>query len=117
MTRAPTRLTTVAIPGPAGTLEGLLAERDGGEAGIAAIVCHPHPLFGGTMHNKVVHRIASTLHELGAAVLRFNFRGVGASRAPTQAPNEKPATQRRACGWRAPMKPSAARASSSSPAP
>ena len=80
MTRAPTRLTTVAIPGPAGTLEGLLAERDGGEAGIAAIVCHPHPLLGGTMHNKVVHRIASTLHELGAAVLRFNFRGVGASR-------------------------------------
>jgi alpha/beta superfamily hydrolase len=79
MTRAATRLTTVAIPGPAGMLEGLLSERDSGETGIAAIVCHPHPLYGGTMHNKVVHRVASTLHELGAAVLRFNFRGVGAS--------------------------------------
>ena len=79
MTRAATRLTTVTIPGPAGTLEGLLHEREGGEAVLVAIVCHPHPLYGGTMHNKVVHRVASTLHELGAAVLRFNFRGAGAS--------------------------------------
>lgn len=79
MTRAATRLTTVAIPGPAGTLEGLLQERDDGEASLVAIVCHPHPLYGGTMHSKVVHRVASTLHELGAVVLRFNFRGVGAS--------------------------------------
>jgi alpha/beta superfamily hydrolase len=46
---------------------------------IAALVCHPHPLFGGTLHNKVVHRAASALVELGAAVLRFNFRGVGKS--------------------------------------
>jgi alpha/beta superfamily hydrolase len=43
------------------------------------VVCHPHPLYGGTLNNKVVHRVASTLHALGAAVLRFNFRGVGRS--------------------------------------
>src|SRR5689334_13379373 len=46
---------------------------------MAALVCHPHPLYGGTMHNKVVHRIARGLRRSGAVVLRFNFRGVGAS--------------------------------------
>ena len=45
----------------------------------AAIVCHPHPLFGGTMHNKVVFRIARAFQEAGFAVLRFNFRGTGRS--------------------------------------
>src|SRR6185503_10240427 len=45
----------------------------------AAIVCHPHPLFGGTMHNKVVFRIARAFQDAGFAVLRFNFRGVGKS--------------------------------------
>ena len=44
-----------------------------------AVVCHPHPLFGGTMHNKVVFQIAKTLHEHGVPVLRFNFRGAGLS--------------------------------------
>jgi hypothetical protein len=44
-----------------------------------AVVCHPHPLYQGTMHNKVVVTAARTLHELGGAVLRFNFRGVMAS--------------------------------------
>jgi len=44
-----------------------------------AVVCHPHPLFGGTMHNKVVYQIAKTLHQHGAPVLRFNFRGAGLS--------------------------------------
>jgi uncharacterized protein len=46
---------------------------------LAAVVCHPHPLFGGTMHNKVVYHAAKTLHRYGLAVLRFNFRGVGLS--------------------------------------
>jgi alpha/beta superfamily hydrolase len=73
------RLVPVAIDGPAGTLEALLQERAGEPPSVAAVVCHPHPLYGGTMHNKVVHRTASALHGLGAAVLRFNFRGVGAS--------------------------------------
>jgi alpha/beta superfamily hydrolase len=46
---------------------------------MAAVVCHPHPLFGGTMHNKVVYQTAKSLDSLGLAVLRFNFRGVGKS--------------------------------------
>ncbi len=74
-----TRLKHVTVPGPAGDLEGALHEREGGRPGLVAVVCHPHPSFGGTLHNKVVHRVAATLHELGADVLRFNFRGVGRS--------------------------------------
>ena len=46
---------------------------------MAAVVCHPHPLFGGTMHNKVVYNAAKSLDALGLAVLRFNFRGTGKS--------------------------------------
>lgn len=46
---------------------------------LAAVVCHPHPLYQGTMHNKVVYRIAKALDSLGIPALRFNFRGVGAS--------------------------------------
>jgi alpha/beta superfamily hydrolase len=46
---------------------------------LVAVVCHPHPLFGGTMHNKVVHTLARALRAGGAATVRFNFRGVGAS--------------------------------------
>ncbi len=67
------------LEGPAGPLEALLQEREGAQAPFVALVCHPHPLYGGTLHNKVVHRTASTLHALGAAVLRINFRGVGKS--------------------------------------
>jgi uncharacterized protein len=72
------RLVALELPGPAGALEALLQERDPPPTA-AALVCHPHPLYGGTLHNKVVHRVASTLHELGAVTLRFNFRGVGGS--------------------------------------
>jgi uncharacterized protein len=50
-----------------------------GEPRLVAVVCHPHPLHGGTMHNKVVFRLARGLRRAGAVVLRFNFRGVGAS--------------------------------------
>ena len=46
---------------------------------MTALVCHPHPLFGGTMHNKVVYQTAKALHNRGLPVLRFNFRGAGAS--------------------------------------
>ena len=74
-----TRLAAVTIPGPVGTLEGLIQDRDGAPPAFVALVCHPHPRYGGTLHNKVVHRVASTLHDLGAVVLRFNFRGVGGS--------------------------------------
>jgi len=76
---APARLATVTIDGPAGPLEAVLQERPGSETPVTAVVCHPHPLYGGTLHNKVVHRVAATYHALGVAVLRFNFRGVGQS--------------------------------------
>jgi alpha/beta superfamily hydrolase len=76
---ATSRLVPFSIPGPAGALEALLQEHEGHGATLTAIVCHPHPLYGGTMHNKVVHRVASVLHERGAVVLRFNFRGAGQS--------------------------------------
>lgn len=71
------------LAGPAGRLEALLwdAPRTDGNAAtpLAAVVCHPHPLFGGTMHNKVVYQVAKSLHRFGLPVLRFNFRGAGAS--------------------------------------
>lgn len=64
--------------GPAGRIEAILKE-PAAPAVRAAIVCHPHPLFGGTMHNKVVYRIAKAFQQAGFAVLRFNFRGAGRS--------------------------------------
>ena len=64
--------------GPTGRIEAILKE-PAGEVTRAAIVCHPHPLFGGTMHNKVVFRIAKAFHQSGFAALRFNFRGTGRS--------------------------------------
>src|SRR5436190_19801169 len=82
------------IPGPAGRLEVLLDEpaarrgvgpegllEAGGAEGIRAAVvfAHPHPQYGGTMHTKVVYRSAKALARIGCAVLRFNFRGAGAS--------------------------------------
>lgn len=68
------------IPGPAGELECLLVQPDAwSEHDPIAICCHPHPLHGGTMHNKVVYIMAKTYHALGVATLRFNFRGVGQS--------------------------------------
>jgi hypothetical protein len=68
------------LEGPAGRLEAILW-RPSTEArpAIAAVVCHPHPLFGGTMHNKVVYQTAKALDALGVPVLRFNFRGAGLS--------------------------------------
>jgi uncharacterized protein len=78
-TAASARLVPVTLRGPAGSLEALLQESEGRTHALAAVVCHPHPLYGGTMHNKVVHRVAQVLHARGAAVLRFNFRGAGAS--------------------------------------
>ena len=75
----PRRIESHWIAGPEGNLEAILEEPEDGAPREAAMVCHPHPLYGGTMHNKVVHRIARGLRSAGAAVLRFNFRGVGRS--------------------------------------
>jgi uncharacterized protein len=71
--------TAAVIEGPAGRLETLIEEPADVPLRYAAVVCHPHPLFGGTLHNKVVHTLARSLRTGGAATLRFNFRGVGAS--------------------------------------
>src|SRR4051812_38589465 len=82
------------IPGPVGPLEALLDEPAAGrgvspdgvvsaglDAGVRAAVVlgHPHPRYGGTMHTKVVYQSAKALARIGCAVLRFNFRGAGAS--------------------------------------
>lgn len=65
--------------GPAGRLEALFWGVAESDAPMVVLICHPHPLYGGTMHNKVVFRVARTLHALGLPVLRFNFRGTGLS--------------------------------------
>lgn len=66
------------IPAPHGHLEAQLKEPDAAPVG-AAVMCHPHPVHGGTMHTKTVYRAAQALNEAGLVALRFNFRGVGAS--------------------------------------
>jgi alpha/beta superfamily hydrolase len=74
------QLQHVEIPAPHGRLEGLLRLPDGeGTSQMAAVVCHPHPVYGGTMHNKTVFRLAQALNAVGMPALRFNFRGVGES--------------------------------------
>ena len=79
MSRAP-RVQRLLIDGPAGELESLLEmPADAGAPRHYGVVCHPHPLFGGTMENKVAHTLARSLHEAGMPSVRFNFRGVGAS--------------------------------------
>ncbi len=69
----------VVITGPVGPIEALVEIPEGFRGEHCAVVCHPHPLFGGTMQNKVVHMAARALQEKGYATVRFNFRGVGAS--------------------------------------
>ena len=66
------------IPVAHGQLEALLKEPEGPPRGVA-VVCHPHPLHGGTMHTKAVYRAAQGLNDVGLVALRFNFRGVGTS--------------------------------------
>jgi len=79
---APSMLRSLTLPGPAGRLEALLNEGEP-DAPFAALVCHPHPLGGGSMHNKVVYHAMKAMNDqawgLGWPVLRFNFRGTGLS--------------------------------------
>ncbi len=69
--------STLLIPGAAGDIEILASPIE--SANTTAIICHPHPLFGGTMHNKVVTTLARVFRDLGIRTVRFNFRGVGKS--------------------------------------
>jgi hypothetical protein len=67
------------LPTSVGPLEAILEEGSSSDPKAVAILCHPHPQYGGTMHNKVVVRAAQAFQEAGMATLRFNFRGVGKS--------------------------------------
>jgi alpha/beta superfamily hydrolase len=68
------------LDGPVGSLEAILwTSNRFSKPPLAALLCHPHPLFGGTFHNKVVYQATKSLDSLGVAVLRFNFRGAGLS--------------------------------------
>jgi alpha/beta superfamily hydrolase len=75
----PPRAEQLLIDGPAGVLEALLEDPQPAARAGFAVVCHPHPLHGGNMHNKVVHTVARACQERGMPTLRFNYRGVGAS--------------------------------------
>jgi uncharacterized protein len=84
MVLKPPRAERLAIEGPAGPLQALIETPQSGEGEALtvpafAVVCHPHPLFGGTLDNKVVYTVARAFEQLGAAAIRFNFRGVAAS--------------------------------------
>jgi alpha/beta superfamily hydrolase len=67
-----------SIEGPAGAIEAVIEDPGASETAFA-VVCHPHPRFGGTMENKVVTTLARAFHETGMPTVRFNFRGVGGS--------------------------------------
>jgi uncharacterized protein len=73
-----TTIRSLFLNGPAGRLEALL-NAGSPTATHAAIVCHPHPVYGGTLHNKVVFHTMKALNSFGFPVLRFNFRGAGLS--------------------------------------
>ncbi len=100
------------LQGPAGRIEALLEEP--ADARFAAIVCHPHPRFGGTMHNHATYRLAKAVRSRGGATLRFNTRGVGrsagawdegrgevddAAAALAWLARERPALERWSCGF------------------
>lgn len=77
---APSASRELLIPGPAGPIEALLgAPASALENPAFAVICHPHPLFGGAMSNKVAYQLAASAQKAGLHALRFNFRGVGRS--------------------------------------
>jgi alpha/beta superfamily hydrolase len=91
------------LPGPAGRLEALLEGPD--TATFAALVCHPHPSYGGTMHTHAAYRIAKAVVAVGGAALRFNFRGVGRSAGRFDAGAGEAEDTRAALDWLARERP------------
>lgn len=88
------------IEGPAGSLEARVVDPSPGIApAVCGVVCHPHPLYGGTMQNKVVHTVARAMQELGAPTVRFNFRGVGGSAGDYDAGRGELEDALAACEW------------------
>ncbi|MDH4046832.1 MAG: alpha/beta hydrolase [Gammaproteobacteria bacterium] len=69
----------LAVPGPAGSLQAILETPADNTSRACAVICHPHPLHGGTMHNKIVHTLARAFVHSRIPALRFNFRGVESS--------------------------------------
>jgi alpha/beta superfamily hydrolase len=91
-------IRSLFLDGPTGRLEALL--NAGAEnATHAAVVCHPHPLFGGTLHNKVVFHTMKALNSFGFPVLRFNFRGTGLSQGEHDQGNGEVDDVRAALDW------------------
>ncbi len=100
----------VDIPGPAGRLEALVEEPlGGGQPRFAAMVCHPHPRFGGTMHTHAAHRLAKAVRASGGVALRFNFRGVGRSAGAYGAGRGEADDARAALAWLARERPELSR--------
>lgn len=93
----------VDLRGPSGLLEALYEEPT--EPSFAAVVCHPHPLHGGTMHNHATYRLARAVRVSGGASLRFNFRGVGRSGGAFGAGQGEADDVRAALAWLGTRKP------------
>jgi len=91
-------IRSLFLDGPAGRLEALL-NAGADHATHAALVCHPHPLFGGTLHNKVVFHTMKALNSFGFPVLRFNFRGAGLSQGEHDQGNGEVDDVRAALDW------------------
>jgi hypothetical protein len=91
-------IRSLFLDGPAGRLEALL-NAGAANATHAALVCHPHPLFGGTLHNKVVFHTMKALNSFGFPVLRFNFRGAGLSQGEHDQGNGEVDDVRTALDW------------------
>lgn len=98
MTPETSSIRSFSIDGPAGRLEALL-NAGSPHATHAALVCHPHPLFGGTLHNKVVFHAMKALNSFGFPVLRFNFRGTGLSQGEHDNGNGEVEDVRTALDW------------------
>jgi alpha/beta superfamily hydrolase len=77
--KPPASVLRASLAGPAGAIEALIEAPAHTPPKAFGVVCHPHPLFAGTLQNKVVHTLARSFQELGAPTIRFNFRGVGES--------------------------------------
>lgn len=79
MSSRPPQIQKISLAGPVGVLEAILETPADAVSRGAALICHPHPLHGGSMHNKVVHTLARAFVRLHFAALRFNFRGTEGS--------------------------------------
>jgi hypothetical protein len=91
-------IRSLFLDGPAGRLEALL-NAGAEDATYAAVVCHPHPLYGGTLHNKVVFHTMKALNSFGYPVLRFNFRGAGLSQGEHDRGDGEEEDVRTALNW------------------